>query len=224
MPKTKNRKYERVRHLANVILPASGETRGPWPWQQPPYSEMDTILELGCGKGEHSLGFAAAFPQKLCVGVDQKSYRLCDGGEAGLARGFDNLLFLRANIRNLHLFFKDHSIAEIWLTFPDPHPKQREIKHRLTSSDFMAAYARLLVPGGMVHLKTDSDLLFTYTREMVEYWGGDIKAVSIDFHQSKILDQGAGHIVSTFEAKAVNQGKTIKYLGFTLTTDSGENK
>ncbi len=216
MPKTKNRKYERVRHLSNVILPGPESTGPPYPWNLPPFSSMEKILELGCGKGEHSLAFAAARPDRLCIGVDRKSYRLCEGGEKGLARGLDRLFFLRADIVNLHDFFDDGSISEIWLTFPDPHPKQREIKHRLTSPTFMAAYARLLVPGGMVHLKTDSDLLYEYTRDGVGYWGGRIVTAVEDLHHSKGGGPGAGQIVSAFEAKARTRGETIKYLGFTL--------
>jgi len=214
MPKTKNRKYERVRHLSNVIIPSPESPGPPYPWNLPPFSSMEKILELGCGKGEHSLAFAVSRPDCVCIGVDRKSYRLCDGGAAGLAQGLETLFFLRTDIKDIHGFFEDHSISEIWLTFPDPHPKQREIKHRLTSALFIAAYARLLIPGGTVHLKTDSDLLYAYTREGVAYWGGRILAV--DENLDNASDTGAGQVVSTFEAKARARGKTIKYLKFTL--------
>jgi len=216
MPKTKNRKYERVRHLPNVIIPGPEPPAGPYPWNLPPFSSMEKILELGCGKGEHSLAFAAARADRVCIGVDRKSYRLCDGGAAGLSQGLENLFFLRTEIKDIHDFFEDHSIGEIWLTFPDPHPKQREIKHRLTSSRFMAAYARLLVPGGTVHLKTDSNLMYDYTREGVAYWGGRIVDAVEDLPNTTGPGTGAGQVVSTFEAKARSRGETIKYLGFTL--------
>ncbi len=216
MPKTKNCKYQRAKQLSNVFIPGAQSFQDPYPWQAEPWSSQDKVLELGCGKGEHSLGFAAARPETICIGVDKKSYRLCEGGENGLARGLDNVFFLRADIGNIHDFFEDQSIKEIWLTFPDPHPKQREIKHRLTSASFMAAYARLLVPGGMVHLKTDSLLLYDYTRKGVGYWGGIIVDESEDLHGSGRSGRGASQSVSTFEAKALSRGETIKYLGFTL--------
>ncbi len=216
MPKTKNRKYERVRHLSNVIIPGPESPPGPYPWNTPPFVAMGKILELGCGKGEHSLAFAQARPDRVCIGVDRKSYRLCEGGENGLALGLENLFFLRTEIKDIHDFFEDHSISEIWLTFPDPHPKQREIKHRLTSSRFMAAYARLLVPGGRVHLKTDSDLMYAYTRDGVAYWGGRIVDDVQDLQPATGTGAGAGQVVSTFEAKARSRGETIKYLEFTL--------
>lgn len=216
MPKTKNRKYERVRHLPNVIIPGPESSLTPFPWQLTSFSSVEKIVELGCGKGEHSFSFASAHPGRLCIGVDRKSYRLCEGGERGLAQGLDNLFFLRADIGNLHGFFEAGTLHEIWLTFPDPHPKQREIKHRLTSPQFMSAYARLLVPGGMVHLKTDSDLLYQYTREGVGYWGGRIETAIEDLQNSNGPGPGAPNVVSTFEAKARSRGETIKYLGFTL--------
>jgi len=216
MPKTKNRKYQRAKQLANVFIPEPQSPQTPYPWQTEPWVFRNKILELGCGKGEHSLGFAAARPETLCIGVDRKSYRLCEGGENGFAQGFDNVFFLRADIGDIHDFFEDQSINEIWLTFPDPHPKQREIKHRLTASSFMAAYARLLVPGGMVHLKTDSQLLYDYTREGVNYWGGIIVHETDDLHGSGRSGRGAGQTISTFEKKALSRGETIKYLGFTL--------
>ncbi|MEH0019490.1 MAG: tRNA (guanosine(46)-N7)-methyltransferase TrmB [Desulfobacter sp.] len=217
MPKTKTRKYQRVKQLANVIIPDPAYDPESFPWMHPGSSGQRIILELGCGKGEHSLAFASANPEIICVGVDCKSHRLCSGGEAGLARGLDNLFFLRAQIEEIQSFFQDHTIHEIWLTFPDPHPKQRAIKHRLSAAVFLNSYARLLVPGGTVHLKTDSTLLYTYTRESVEYWGGKVTAATSDLHgETATPAAGATHVVSAFERKARDRGETIKYLAFTL--------
>ena len=118
---------------------------------------MEQILELGCGKGEHSLAFAAAHPDKLCVGIDAKSHRICVGAEKALADGLKNVHFLRARIESIESFFLPQSIHQIWLTFPDPYPKKRAVKSRLSAPSFLKAYARLIVPGGMIFLKTDSD-------------------------------------------------------------------
>ena len=219
MPKTKTRKYARVKELPNVIIPDPALPPEPLPWTSPAHADKKTVLELGCGKGEHSLGFAAAAPEKLCVGVDCKSHRLCTGGEKGLALGLDNLFFLRAQVEEIRTYFPDRSIHEIWLTFPDPHPKQRSIKHRLSSEKFLEIYSRLLVPGGQVHLKTDSSLLYTYTRESVAYWGGQIKSYSDNLHGENHAFTGARDIVSAFENKATARGETIKFISFTLNED-----
>ena len=218
MAKTKHHKYERVKKLPNVIIP--DPTISPslidYPWNDINYGNMEKILELGCGKGEHSFGFARANPGRLYVGVDCKSHRLCVGGEQAIDHGLGNLFFLRAQVEEIRTFFLDQSITEIWLTSPDPHPKQRAIKHRLTAALFLDVYARLLVPGGQVHLKTDNDLLYTYTGESVEYWGGKVLTSSGDLHGDPESDFGAQTIVSAFEAKAIARAETIKYLSFTL--------
>jgi tRNA (guanine-N7-)-methyltransferase len=228
MAKTKHHKYERVKDLSNVIFSQLGESKSPgaYPWYKDRYRGMERVLELGCGKGEHSLAFAAADPKRLCVGIDSKSHRMCVGGEKAIARGVENVFFLRVRIERIQEFFLEHSIDEIWLTFPDPHLKNRAIKNRLTAASFLDAYARLLVPGGMVHLKTDSEPLFNYTRESVEQWGGQVVAASTDIHGAKIHGAnnpgsddstlGAGDIVSAFEKKARSRGERIKYMAFTL--------
>lgn len=217
MAKNKLLKYERVKHLPNVTFSKFGETKPPlsYPWYNKQYREMRKILELGCGKGEHSVAFAADDPGGLFVGIDSKSHRICVGAEKAIAQDLDNVHFLHARIEDLGEFFTEHSIHEIWLTFPDPHPKTRTIKNRLSGPSFLDTYAHLLVPGGMVHLKTDNDLLYDYTMESVELWGGNIITKSDDIHGTDCIAIAATAI-STFESKALQKGTTIKYMAFTL--------
>jgi len=227
MAKTKLHKYERVKHLPNVTFSRLGESESPglYPWYEDRYKGMELVLELGCGKGEHSLGFAKANTRRLCLGIDSKSHRICVGAEKAIAQGIENVLFLHVRIERIQEFFKAHSIHEIWLTFPDPNLKNRTIKNRLSAAPFLDAYARLLVPGGIVHLKTDSDLLYTYTRESVELWGGRVVEAVSDIHDGDIHGTdiytgdsrcGARDIVSTFEKKALSKGSSIKYMAFKL--------
>ena len=220
MPKTKNIKYQRVKTLPNVIIRETNEPPGELPWDVPTFKNRKLILELGCGKGEHSIGFASAFPDALCIGVDLKSHRLCSGGQGGLDLGLKNLFFLRARVENITDFFREGTVSDIWLTFPDPHPKQRGIKHRLTSPGFLEIYARLLSPGGKLHLKTDSLMLYTYTLEMVDVWGGTLLTATKDLHNGSATATGARDIVSAFEAKALQRGETIKYLSCTLNQEA----
>lgn len=218
MPKNKLHKYERVKNLPNVTFSVFGESQLPcsYPWYAERYVGMEKILELGCGKGEYSLAFAAANPRKLCVGVDCKSDRMCVGAEKAVAEGLENVHFLRVRIERISQFFVEHSIHEIWLTFPDPHPKKRAIKCRLSAAPFLDAYASLLVPGGTVYLKTDSNLLYNYTRESVELWGGRVVAASENINGTDHSALGAREVVSAYENAARSRGTTIKYMAFKL--------
>ncbi|MCF6247806.1 MAG: tRNA (guanosine(46)-N7)-methyltransferase TrmB [Desulfobacula sp.] len=218
MAKTKLHKYERVKQLSNVTFSEFGESHPPvsYPWYNERYEGMEKILELGCGKGEHSLAFAAANPHKFCVGIDGKSHRLCDGAEKAIDKGLGNIHFLRGRIERITEFFVEHSISQVWLTFPDPHPKTRSIKSRLTAAPFLDDYASLLISGGMVCLKTDSDLLYNYTRESVEQWGGHVIETSDNIYESCDHPLYAREVVSAFQKKAQAKGASIKFIAFRL--------
>lgn len=218
MAKNKLHKFERVKHLSNVTLSLSGESKAPvsYPWHAARYHGMKRILELGCGKGEHSLAFAADNPQGLYVGVDSKSHRICVGAEKANAAGLENIHFLRARVEDIGEFFEARSIHEIWLTFPDPHLKKRRIKHRLSSPSFLEVYRHLLVPQGRVMIKTDSDILYSYTRESVALFGGQIVAETDNTDRTGFFTSCAGDMVSAFEKAARSKGNIIKYMSFTL--------
>lgn len=218
MPKNKRCKYERVKHLPNVTFSGSGESPSPcsYPWYEKRYAGMQTVLELGCGKGEHSLALAAANPRQLCVGVDYKSHRMCVGAEKAIVQGLFNVYFLRARIERLMEFFLPHSVHEIWLTFPDPHLKNRKAKSRLSATAFLNAYSELLIPGGKVHLKTDSDLLYNFTRQSVQRVGGQVVSASGDMHGANFGSPDARGTVSAYEKAALLRGTPIKYMAFKL--------
>lgn len=218
MPKNKLKKYARVRQLPNVTFAGFGVSPplGSYPWDADRFAGMEKVLELGCGKGEHALAFAAADPGRLYVGVDCKSHRICVGADMALERGDANILFLHARIERIEEFFPPSAINEIWLTFPDPYPKNQTIKFRLTAGPFLEAYARLLVPGGTVHLKTDSGMFFDFTRASVEARGGRILAAVEDIHKGYQGWPGAVHVVSAYEEAARKRGGIIKYMAFNL--------
>ncbi len=220
MPKNKRQKYQRVKDLPNVTITEWGIGTPPspktYPWNDGRYAGMKILLELGCGKGEHSLAFAEADPGLLCIGVDRKSHRICVGAEQAIAMGLENIQFLRAQIEDVETFFRQGAIDDIWLTFPDPHPKLRTSHLRMTSPEFLDRYARLLAPGGMVHLKTDSTLLFEYTRETVSHQGGHVLKATENLHAMDNNRFGARNVISAFEQEARARGETVKYLCFEL--------
>jgi len=218
MPKNKRKKYARVRQLPNVTFAGFGVSPPPgsYPWDAERFAGMEKVLELGCGKGEHALAFAEDDPDRLYVGVDNKSHRICVGAENALDRGLANILFLHARIERIREFFMPHSISAIWLTFPDPYPKNQTIKFRLTAGPFLETYAQLMVPGGIVHLKSDSEMFFDFARESVTAQGGHILATVDDIHAEDEEKSGAAHVVSAYEKAARERGDIIKYMAFRL--------
>lgn len=218
MPKNKLKKYARVRQLPNVTFAGFGVSPPPglYPWDAERFTGMEKVLELGCGKGEHALAFARDNAGRLYVGVDNKSHRICVGAEKALEAGLANILFLHARIERIQDFFFPNTINEIWLTFPDPYPKNQTIKFRLTARPFLETYAHLMVPGGIVHLKTDSDMFFDFTRASVTAQGGRILAAVDDIHAEEEGRPGVAHVISAYEKAARDRGDIIKYMAFRL--------
>ena len=130
-------------------------------------NQQPIVLELGCGKGEYTLGLAQTFPNRNHIGVDIKGDRLWVGSGIALREGIQNAAFLRTQIQFLEHFFKKGEIEEIWVTFPDPRPKEKDDKRRLTAPRFLAIYQNLLKPDGWLKFKTDNTELFNYTLELI---------------------------------------------------------
>jgi tRNA (guanine-N7-)-methyltransferase len=218
MPKNKLKKYARVRNLPNVTFAGFGVSPPPgsYPWDAERFTGVEKVLELGCGKGEHALAFARDNTDQLYVGVDNKSHRICVGAETALEEGLANILFLHARIEHIRDFFFPNTINEIWITFPDPYPKNQTIKFRLTAAPFLEAYAHLMVPGGTVHLKTDNEMFFEYSRGSVEALGGYVLETVDNIHAEDEGKSGAAHVVSAYEKAARERGDIIKYMAFRL--------
>ncbi|WP_279056125.1 tRNA (guanosine(46)-N7)-methyltransferase TrmB [Hoylesella timonensis] len=175
------------------------------------------VLELGCGKGEYTVGLAKLFPHINFIGVDIKGARMWTGAKQAIEQGLANVAFLRTNIELIDRFFGPDEVQEIWLTFSDPQMKN--VRKRLTSTFFMNRYRCFLVDGGLIHLKTDSNFLFTYTLAMVDNNQLPIVQSTGDLYHTTDMDEATKQILSIqtyYESMWIARGLNIKYLKFKL--------
>ena len=171
------------------------------------------VLELGCGKGEYTVGLAKLFPEKNFIGIDIKGARIWTGAKESYSNGMKNVAFLRTGINLLQHFFEENEVAEIWITFPDPQMKKT--RKRLTSSAFLSLYEHIMQPNGIVHLKTDSNFMYTYTKAIVEENHYTILTATENLY-SDLVDDVILSIKTFYEQQWLARGLNIKYLKFQL--------
>lgn len=172
------------------------------------------VLELGCGKGEYTVGLARLFPDVNFIGVDIKGARMYTGAKQALEENLTNVAFLRTNIEIIDRFFAVDEVQEIWLTFSDPQMKNW--RKRLSSTMFLNRYRRFLVDGGLIHLKTDSNFLFTYTTYLVEKNSLPVVFRTEDLYHSVMPDEKILSIQTYYESMWIERGLNIKYMKFQL--------
>ena len=172
------------------------------------------VLELGCGRGEYTIGLARRFPEKNFIGIDIKGARMWHGAKTALEEGMKNVAFLRTNIECIAGFFAKDEVAELWLTFSDPQMKKAT--KRLTSTYFMERYRNFLVDGGLIHVKTDSNFLATYTKYLVEKNNLPLKAFTEDLYAAEGMDEALTSIQTYYEGMWLERGIAIKYIQFQL--------
>lgn len=200
----------------SVISDVPFEMKGHW-HEQYFHNDNPIVLELGCGKGEYAVGLAKLFPEMNFIGVDIKGARMWTGAKQALEEGLTNVAFLRTSIEIIDRFFAPDEVNEIWLTFSDPQMKNP--RKRLTSTYFMERYRHFLVDGGVVHLKTDSNFLFTYTRYMVECNNLPVEVMTEDlYHDTPTMLQHSPllTIQTYYERMWMERGLNIRYLRFHL--------
>ena len=207
--------YENVfQYPYSVVSDVPFAMRGHWREQ---YFKNDNpiVLELGCGKGEYTVGLAKRYPQMNFIGVDIKGARMWTGATQATQEGLKNVAFLRTNIEIIDRFFAVDEVQEIWLTFSDPQMKNP--RKRLTSTYFMERYRRFLTDNGLIHLKTDSNFLFTYTTYMVDRNHLPVELKTDDLYKQE--DQAyaeAASIQTYYESMWLARGLNIKYMKFQL--------
>ncbi|MBI9067356.1 MAG: tRNA (guanosine(46)-N7)-methyltransferase TrmB [Salinivirgaceae bacterium] len=176
------------------------------------------VVELGCGKGEYSVGLATAFPNKNFIGIDIKGARIWKGAKTSQEAGLKNIGFLRTRIEVINSFFDEGEVDEIWVTFPDPQQKKRRAKKRLTSSVFLAKYQKILKNNGLVHLKTDSSFLYQYTQELTLLNELNIVKNTRDLYGENWVDKILS-IQTYYEKLHIDEGDKINYISFHLDTN-----
>lgn len=185
------------------------------------HREAPLVLELGCGKGEYTTGLAQLRPDRNYIGVDIKGARIWRGARTALELGLKNVGFLRAHVDHLLRCFAPGEVSEIWLTFSDPQPAKSKARKRLTSPLFLARYKEVLVPGGIIHLKTDSPLLYDYTLEQVAAHGLPLLQKSEDVYGELVpglppAEQEVLNIRTFYERMWLGEGKKIHYVRFAI--------
>lgn len=174
-------------------------------------NENPIVLELACGKGEYTIGLGEAFPDKNFIGIDVKGDRIARGSKRAIDKKLENVAFLRTPIQFLEEFFEDGEIAEIWIIHPDPQPRDKEEKKRLTFVTYLELYKKLIKGNSLVHLKTDNYPFFEYSLGTFEANGFKILEQTTDLYESDLLQQHLG-IETYYEKKFVELGFKINYL------------
>ena len=224
MGKNKLARFAENKILPNVFQPTRDEALDHYPlkgkWRTEVFKNQNPIvLELGCGKGEYSVGLAKSFPEKNFIGIDIKGARFWFGAKEAVEKNLNNVAFLRTQIELVDCFFDHDEVDEIWITFPDPQIKYRRTKHRMTHPDFLDRYKKILKKDGIVRLKTDPEFLHGYTLGLLQGQGHEIISAHHDIYGAPEYEPGTPllrEIKTYYEGLFSAKGKTITYLKFRI--------
>jgi len=214
--KRKLERFKIIEERDNVIEPTKElfkTIKGNW---RKVYFKNDNpiTVELACGRGEYTVGLASLFPERNFIGVDIKGERIWKGSTQAVEQSLENVAFLRTPILVIENFFEQGEIDEVWLTFPDPRPRKRDAKRRLTNSRFLNLYKKLAKPGSFIRLKTDNTGLYEYTLGEIQQRTDihDFKFTT-DLYESDLRPE-CFDIKTRYEEMFAGKGEKIKYLRF----------
>ena len=220
--KNKLKRFRENETFSNVIQPQREEVvegnfeyRGKW---SSDFFKNDKplVLELGCGKGEYSVSLAEAYPEKNFIGIDIKGARFWRGAKTALEEGLENVAFLRSQIELIDLLFSENEVDEIWITFPDPQIKYKRTKHRMTNSEFLQKYKKILKQKGVVNLKTDSEFMHGYTLGLLHGEGHEVIQANHNVYKNEYSPKEVTGIQTFYEKQYLEQGKPITYVQFRI--------
>jgi tRNA (guanine-N7-)-methyltransferase len=219
--KNKLARWTELGSYDNVIQPLIGDVAGKdhpikGNWNRDLFRNNNPlVLELGCGRGEYTIGLANSFPSKNFIGIDIKGARMWRGARTSNEQNMQNVAFLRTRIEFITSFFKSDEVDEIWITFPDPHPGLRNSNKRLTSPWFLNLYRSFLKDKGLIHLKTDNSELYEFTGKVVSQNKLETLTGTSDLYSEKIVDNILS-IQTHYEKIFLDAGLKINYLAFRL--------
>jgi len=220
--KNKLKRFKDNEKFKNVIQPSREEVvggnfnlRGHWSAEFFK-NNNPIVVELGCGKGEYSIGLAKKYKDKNFVGIDIKGARFWRGAKTAIEQHIDNVAFVRTQIELVDKIFGNNEVSEIWITFPDPQIKYKRTKHRMTNPEFLSKYKGVLKENGIIHLKTDSEFIHGYTLGLLEGLGHDILYSHHDIYINHEAPKDVVGIQTFYEKQYLDKGKAITYLKFKL--------
>jgi tRNA (guanine-N7-)-methyltransferase len=196
----------------NIIQPGkpSFETIG-GNWNNHFGNNNPITLELGCGRGEYTIGLARQYPNRNYIGIDIKGARIFYGSRIAEDEGLANVAFLRIKILEIDKYFADSEVDEIWMTFPDPRPKDRDEKRRMTHPRYFNLYQQIIKDGGWFHLKTDATPFFDFALESLKEIPHSDLVYTHDLYAHTLLEEHGG-LQTRYEKKFLEEGKKINYL------------
>ena len=174
------------------------------------------VLELGCGKGEYSVGLAERFPEKNFIGIDIKGARFWRGAKTAVETGMNNVAFVRTQIELIHHIFTQNEVSEIWITFPDPQIKYKRTKHRMTNAAFLDNYKKILKQNGLMHLKTDSEFMHGYTLGLLHGLGYEVLYANHNIYKNEGAPAEVTGIQTFYESQYLEVNKSITYIQFRI--------
>ena len=218
--KNKLKRFKENETFSNVVQPKRDEVMEGFKykgnWASFFGNNNPIVLELGCGKGEYTVGLAKRNPDKNYIGVDIKGARFWRGAKIALEEGLKNVAFLRSQIELVDLLFGEKEVSEIWITFPDPQIKYKRTKHRMTNPDFLKKYKHILKPDGVVNLKTDSEFMHGYTLGLLQGLGQEIIYSNHDVYKNEGAPSEVLEIQTFYENQYLEKGKPITYIQFRI--------
>ncbi len=219
--KNKLKRFRENETFHNVIQPTREEViedayklKGTWSKRFD--NDNPIVLELGCGKGEYTVGLAERYPNKNFIGIDIKGARFWRGAKTAIEDGLPNVYFIRTQIELITHIFASNEVSEIWITFPDPQIKYKRTKHRLTNIGFLSSYKQILNKEGVVHLKTDSEFMHGYTLGLLHGAGHEVLYANHDVYNQEGAPEEVMNIQTFYENQYLEKNKAITYTCFKI--------